>query len=381
MLQNQSHLFSLEEGHTYLNGAYMSPQLKSVEAIGIESLKSKGRPYLISGEDFFSGRKKLRVKFAELVEVSDYNQAAIIPSVSYGIAVVTKNISLEKGAEILVVDEQFPSHIYSWQKLADKYDAVLKTVSSPPVGEGRGKRWNKAILDAMNKKTAVVAMPHVHWADGTLFGLINIRSKATEVGAKLVIDGTQSVGALPFSVKEIQPDALIVGGYKWMLGPYALGMAYFHESFNDGQPLEENWINRKNSEDFSNLTNYQSDYQPGADRFSMGESSNFNLTPMLSRSIEQLLDWGQDNIQSYCKSITDRGIDILRSKGCFVEDEAYRGNHLFGVYLPSHVDKNAIIQRLMDNNIYVSYRGDAIRVSPNVYNSEGEFLKFVDCIY
>lgn len=381
MLQNQSHLFSLEEGHIYLNGAYMSPQLKSVEAVGIESLKGKGRPYSISGEDFFSVRKKLRVKFAELVDVPDYNQTAIIPSVSYGIATVTKNLRLEKGDEILVVDEQFPSHIYSWQKLAEKYKASINIVSSPPIGEGRGKEWNEAILDAINSKTAVIALCHVHWADGTLFDLLSIRAKATEVGAKLIIDGTQSIGALPFSVKEIQPDALVVGGYKWMLGPYALGMAYFHESFNDGQPLEENWINRKNSEDFSNLTNYQSDYQPGADRFSMGESSNFNLTPMLTRSIEQLLVWGQDNIQSYCKSITDRGIDILRSKGCFVEDEAYRGNHLFGVYLPSHVDKNAIKQRLIDNSIYVSYRGEAIRVSPSVYNSEAQFLKFVDCMY
>ncbi len=381
MLQNQSHLFSLEEGHTYLNGAYMSPQLKSVEAIGIENLQKKGRPYSISGEDFYSGRKNLRIMFAELVDVPDYNQTAIIPSVSYGVATVANNIRLEKGDEILVVDEQFPSHIYAWQKLADKYGAHIKVASSPSIGEGRGKQWNETILEAITQKTVVVAIPHVHWADGTRFDLIEIRSRASEVGAKLIIDGTQSIGALPFSVKEIEPDALIVGGYKWMLGPYALGMAYFHESFNDGEPLEENWINRKNSEDFANLTNYQSDYQPGADRFSMGESSNFNLTPILTKSIEQLIDWGQDNIQSYCQSITDRGVDMLRGKGCFVEAEAYRGYHLFGVYLPSHFNKSAIKKRLTENNVYVSYRGDAIRVSPNVYNSEGEFLKFVDCIY
>ncbi|MFT4534667.1 MAG: selenocysteine lyase/cysteine desulfurase [Saprospiraceae bacterium] len=381
MLQNQAHLFSLEQGHTYLNGAYMSPQLKSVEAVGIESLKGKSRPYSITGEDFFAGRKRLRVKFAELVDISDYQQTAIIPSVSYGIACVTNNVQLDKGDEILVVDEQFPSHIYSWQKLAEKYDATIKIVKSPAIREGRGKQWNEAILDAINDKTAIVALPHVHWADGTLFDLVSIRSKATAVGAKLIIDGTQSIGALAFSVKEIQPDALIVGGYKWMLGPYSLGMAYFHESFNDGSPIEENWINRKNSEDFSNLTNYQADYQPGADRYSMGESSNFNHNPMLTKAIEQLLDWGQDDIQSYCKSITDRGIEMLRSKGCFVEAEAYRSKHLLGVFLPSNVDKNAIKQRLIENNIYVSYRGAAIRVSPNVYNSEGEFLKFVDCIY
>ena len=81
-------------------------------------------------------------------------------------------------------------------------------------------------------------MGHIHWADGTLFDLIAIRKKADKVGAKLIIDGTQSVGALPFSVKEIQPDALIVGGYKWLLGPYSIGMAYYADTFNNGEPLE-----------------------------------------------------------------------------------------------------------------------------------------------
>ena len=67
----------------------------------------------------------------------------------------------------------------------------------------------------------VVAIGHVHWSDGTLFDLKKIRERLDEVGGLLIIDGTQSVGALPFSVKEFKPDALICGGYKWLLGPYS----------------------------------------------------------------------------------------------------------------------------------------------------------------
>jgi selenocysteine lyase/cysteine desulfurase len=125
-------------------------------------------------------------------------------------------------------------------------------------------------------------MGHIHWADGTLFDLVAIRKKAHSLGAKLIIDGTQSVGALPFSVQEIQPDALICAGYKWLMGPYSIGMAYYADSFNDGQPLEYNWINRLNSEDYSQLVNYQDSYKPKADKYSVGESSNFNLPPVVT---------------------------------------------------------------------------------------------------
>ena len=318
-MQHQKHLFSLPEDVTYINGAYMSPQLKSVAQVGLGSVLKKNNPTSISQSDFFTERTLIKKRFATLIDAADYQNCAIIPSVSYGIATVAKNIMLQQGDEILLIDEQFPSNVYAWREKANTTGAIITVVVPPKTFENRGKKWNTSILEAINTNTKVVAMGHVHWADGTLFDLVAIRKRAHEVGAKLIIDGTQSVGALPFSVKEIQPDALVVAGYKWMLGPYAIGMAYYADSFNDGQPLEYNWINRKNSEDFSQLINYQDDYQPKADRFSVGESSNFILVPMQIRAIAQLLEWGVQNIQDYCDSISATAIQQLRDKGCFVE--------------------------------------------------------------
>jgi selenocysteine lyase/cysteine desulfurase len=59
----------------------------------------------------------------------------------------------------------------------------------------------------------------------------------------LIIDGTQSVGALPFSVAKTQPDALICAGYKGLMGPYGPVVAYFDEKFHSGMPLKNNWMN------------------------------------------------------------------------------------------------------------------------------------------
>ncbi len=163
--------------------------------------------------------------------------------------------------------------------------------------------------------TKFVALGNVHWADGTRFDLEAVRKRTREVGALLIIDGTQSVGALPFDVQKIQPDALICGGYKWLMGPYSMGMAYYGEHFNNGQPIEENWLNRKNSEDFTTLVNYQVDYQPDALRYEVGEHSNFILVPMMVEALKQINKWKPENIQNYCQKISKSAIREMKSPG------------------------------------------------------------------
>lgn len=379
MLPNQKEQFRLPKNINYLNGAYMAPMLKSVEKIGHEAVSKKCFPYQITGNDFFEDTKKLKQEFATLAAIDDAQNVAIIPSVSYGIATVANNINLTIADEIIVVSEQFPSNIYSWQKLADKNKAHLRIIKAPANFKNRGKRWNETILNAITDTTAVVSMPHVHWADGTLFDLKAIRAKTKLHNALLIIDGTQSVGALPFSVKEIQPDALICAGYKWLLGPYAIGLAYYADTFNNGNPIEENWINRKNSENFSGLVNYQPQYQPKAGRYNVGEMSNFILVPMLIKAIEQLNKWQPQHIQAYCKAISKEAIKEIKSLGCFIEEEHYRASHLFGIYLPKHINLDKLKAAFSKQNTYVSFRGNAIRVSPNVYNTEEDFEKLITC--
>lgn len=376
---NQKHLFELDEQITYLNGAYMSPQLKSVASIGHTCLQKKNKPYLITETDFFKEKETLKKRFAQLIAVDDFESVSIIPSVSYGIANAVHNIPFEKGDEVVVLEEQFPSNYYAWKQLEYEKGVLVKTISAPDIQEGRAATWNTRILEAINPKTKCLALPHCHWTDGTLFNLKSIRERSNDVGAYLVVDGTQSVGALPFIVPEIQPDVLVCGGYKWLLGPYSLGVAYFGERFHQGQPIENNWMNHVGSENFSNLVNYNHVLKPKASRYDVGESSNFILTPMLSEAMKQLNVWGPENIQNYCKNLSKPAIETLKNAGCFIEEDALRCNHLFGVYLPIEIDITDLKRKLLTEKIYVSYRGEAIRVSPNVYNTEHDMQKLVSC--
>ena len=184
--------------------------------------------------------------------------------------------------------------------------------------------------------------------------------------------GTQAVGAMPFDVQELQPDALIVAGYKWLLGPYSIGVGYFGPRFQDGQPLEETWIGREGSEDFKNLVDYQETYQPGAIRFDVGERSNFILVPMLLEALRLILEWDPARIQAYTRNLSIGLLDEARSLGYRLESEEFRAGHLFGIRMPDGLSVETVREALEQERVFTSLRGSALRVSPQVYNDQDD---------
>jgi len=377
-LSVQTDKFEIPADVHYLNGAYMSPQLKSTTEIGLRSVQQKALPYRTTVDDFFSDSEKIREEYSKLINNNRRSRIALIPSVSYGMANITNNINLAS-KEVVIASEQFPSNVYPWMTATREQGGKLITVAPPSNTEDRGEKWNERILEAINNNTALVAISQAHWADGTRFDLLAIRQRTLDVGALLIIDGTQTVGALPFDVEEIKPDALICAGYKWLLGPYGMGVAYYGEYFDNAKPIEESWINRRDSEDFAGLVEYQDAYQPGAIRFEVGEHSNFILLPMFLDALKQLNTWQPAEIQNYCKSIVEAPLRLLKEAGYWLEDEKWRTNHLFGIRHQSMpIDK--IKSALAERNVYVSYRGDAIRVAPYIHNTANDLNIFTNVL-
>jgi len=376
MLDCQKSLFQLDASVTFLNCAYMSPQLKSVEAAGRHALGRKNKPNTVAVADFFTTVNSVKTEFAKLVNATEPQRVALIPSVSYGMATVAKNLPLKAGDEIIIAADQFPSNYYSWQRLAEQQDAKLVTVGVAD-GPDKGQRWNEALLAAVNERTAAVAISHLHWAEGVRFDLAGLRRATDEVGAWLIIDGTQSVGALPFDVQQIRPDALICAAYKWLMGPYSTAVAYYGPALDNGTPIEENWINRKDSHDFRNLVNYQPEYQPYAGRYCVGEHSNFILTPMMEVAFQQLNAWGVDRIQAYCKALNAPFLAELESLGYTILPADQRAEHLVGVGLPAVMEMQKLQAALAEAKVLVSMRGQSVRIAPNVYNDAQDWQRLL----
>jgi selenocysteine lyase/cysteine desulfurase len=371
--------FSLPDDVHYLNAAYMSPLPRVSEEAGIRGIGRKRVPFGIEPSDFFTGCDEIRWRFARLVGVEDPSRIALIPSASYGVALAARNLAVERGQNIVLLHEQFPANVYAWQRKAADCGAEIRTVV-PPDDVTRGAAWNEHIVESIDASTAVVTLPHVHWTDGTVFDLMAIGRRAREVGAALVIDGTQSVGAFPLDVGEVRPDALIVAAYKWLLGPYSTATAYFGPRLDDGTPLEETWIAREGSEDFQGLVDYRSEYQPGAIRYDVGERSNFILLPMLQASLDLIIEWTPEGVQDYCEELAAPLIEASVSLGFSVEQDPWRANHLFGLRMPEGLELDALKKQLESRRIYAALRGSALRVSPHVYNDEADVDALIEAL-
>ncbi len=379
-LTSQNDLFSLPEGIHYLNCATRSPFSRAVEQAGHNALTRQANPFGLHPDDFFSGAVRVRTLFSQLINnrnagTPDPERIAVIPSVSYGMGIVARNLprkpGIGPGQRIVLVDGEFPSDVYAWERVCAELGLTV-TVVSMPAEFPKGPVWNERLLDAIRPDTALVVVPPVHWMYGTRFDLEAVGRQARAVGAWLAIDGTQSIGALPFDLEAIRPDVVICAGYKWLMGPYSLGLAYYGPAFDDGIPLEEGWANRIDSNQFHRLTDYQPAYRPKAYRYNVGQQAHFIQMPMLETALTQLLDWQPERIQAYTNQLLANSLTDLESLGCWAEPvngTIGRCHHLVGLWLPDHTDPMAVATALQAQNVSVSARNRVLRISPHLYNT------------
>src|ERR1019366_8403892 len=125
MIPCQRHLFDIPDDVAYLNCAYMSPLMKPALEAGTAGLARKAHPWEITPDKFFTGSDEFRTTAAQLIDCSPAC-IAIVPSASYGIATAARNLPVKKGQSILVLEEQFPSNYYPWQRRGGGNGGSLK---------------------------------------------------------------------------------------------------------------------------------------------------------------------------------------------------------------------------------------------------------------
>jgi selenocysteine lyase/cysteine desulfurase len=219
MIENQRHLFAIPRDVAYLNCGYMSPLARSVVDAVAAGARLKTEPWKYRAADFFTIPEATRSALAAVFGTSPDN-LALVPSASYGLATAARNLAVRKGQTIVLLEDQFPSNVYVWRDLAAEADARIVHAQ-----RDAGGGWTEAVLDAIGPDTAIVAVPHCHWADGGLLDLVRIGAAARRHGAALVLDLTQSLGAMPFDLAAVDPDFVAVACYKWLMSPYGTGAA------------------------------------------------------------------------------------------------------------------------------------------------------------
>jgi selenocysteine lyase/cysteine desulfurase len=366
-------LFEIPDDLAWFNCASIGPLPRVARAAIEDGAMRRARPWRVTMTHWIDDYEERRALFAGLAGTAP-DAIALIPSVSYGVAVAARNLAAARGKQILVLAEDFPSDVYTWRAFAAEKGCSILTVS-----RASGEAWTEAVLARLDENVAVVAVPNVQWTDGALLDLVRIGARAREIGAALVVDASQSFGVMPLDLEAVRPDFLIAVGYKWLLGPYGLAYLYADEKYREGAPLEQNWLSRLGSEDFSSLVDYRDDYRPGARRYDMGERSALELNGGAVASLRLFRDWGVAAVAERLAATTARIEAEATALGLTLSSAPARGPHLLGIELPREAAKRAFTI-LRERGVYVAFRGNAIRIAAHVYNDEADVDRLVDAL-
>ncbi len=373
MISSQRHLFDLPDDVAYLRCAACAPQMNSVHLAGLAGLEGRAQPWYSDKAVDFDAIDALRALFADLIGATA-DDVAIVPAASYGLSTAAANLPIAEAEEILILDAQFPSNVYPWRMLANESGAEIVIVARPSDSD-----WTASVLAAINEKTAIVALPWCHWTDGSRLDLVTISERTRAMEAALVLDLSQSLGAVPFDVAEIKPDFLVSVGQKWLMGPHQLSYFYAAPERQFGRPIEHNWVNRRGSEDHTALVNYIDDYHPGARRYDGGARGNPLAIPMAHAALQQIHEWGvaeiSETIAPMIEDIAARAEDLNLEP----TPERVRAPHMIGLRARDGLPAD-LLEHLAAADVYVSVRGDAIRVAPNVYNTGADLEQLFDVL-
>jgi selenocysteine lyase/cysteine desulfurase len=373
-LASQRHLFDVPRRVAYFNCASSTPQLNAARERLALSVAAKSHPWTRSPRDYFTNAEAIRNLCAQVIG-GDPDGYAVVPSASYAIATAARALepTLAQGDEIVMMAEEFPSLVLAFRRLARERNASIAVVPAPADGD-----WTRAIGERIGRRTRVVAISSCHWTNGALVDLAAIARACRDASAVLLVDGTQTIGAMPFDLAAIDPDFVAISGYKWMLGQYGVSFFYAAPRWREARPLEEVWLARDGAEDFANLVRPSDRYVAGARRFDMGEKGNALLAGTIA-GLEQLRDWTVPEVARSLAGINRSIAQAASELGFEVPPERLRCPHMFGARIPERL-KGDPVAALREREIYVSRRGDALRISPHLHVDATDADRLVEAL-
>jgi selenocysteine lyase/cysteine desulfurase len=366
----QRHLFDIPQDIAYFDCATMSPLLLGAHAASCDGQRRELHPWSIRPDDWFADGEAVRSAASRLVSSSP-DDIALIPGASYGVAIAAANVPVAKGQEILILAGQHTANAYSWHRVARDTGATVREVHRSKCID-----WTTAVLEAISPATALAALPHVHSTDGSPLDLVAIALALRARGAALIVDATHSLGAREFDVRAIQPDFMVAGGYKWLLGPYGTGLMYVAPAYHAGKSIEEPGLNRLGSENFEGNLTLSGAYRPGARRYDVASKGNFGLMTGLRFALEQLERWTIASVERSLVSMTKQISDRLQELPLIGIEQIHAQSHYVGAKISEHRRKD-LTESLARAGVHASIRGEWLRVTPHVYNSQRDIDRLI----
>jgi len=368
--------FSDFSPNIYLDCAYQGPFPRATVARIQHALALKCNPAHLDAEEYFSLPERVRTLFARLIG-ADTHEIAITNSATQGIGIVATGLGLRAGDEVVIASPNFPSNLFTWLHLR-RLGVRVRVIR--PAGD---HVTPEEVLEELTPRTRVLALDWVSYTGGSRIDLAAFGDLVHRHGGIFVVDGTQGVGALPLKIHALPVDAMVVAGYKWLLGPYGTGFVYLRLGLLDRLELPVvNWMSVEGSEDFDALPIEDFTLPRAARIFDVPETPNFLNLYAMEASLEFVAQAGVETVFDHCKRLNERLAEGLRAQGFRLSDAAlaqYRST-ILGFRADSNESTTALHRHLREQNIAVSLRHGFIRVSPYLYNTEEDINRLLEAV-
>jgi cysteine desulfurase/selenocysteine lyase len=351
---------------TYLNfaahAAIPRVALNAVQA----SVAAKMRPHIVDDLSFFSVATSLRQTLATLIGASP-DEIALTSGAGAGLAAIAYALKWSAGDEVIIARGEFPVQYATWKPMEAREGIKVRIV----VPQGQFIQADDLVA-AMTPSTRVVSVSHVRFDDGSMLDVFSLAAACKKNGTLLVLDVSQSCGAIPMNVRRLGADFIVCAGYKYLLSPWGTGFLWTKkENLDSLQPGPYNWLSQ-GVESFARLNYVDPEPAPTLSRWDSAEAAsiyNFNLTVM-EASARFVLDAAPAVIHDHNRALINYFFERLPEGYRLASPRQASQRGVFGcIEVGSRSDTESLYQTLRDERFVVALREGKIRVAPHLLNS------------
>jgi selenocysteine lyase/cysteine desulfurase len=301
-------------------------------------------------------------------------RVTFVGSAGHGISLCAAGVEAAPGDEVVIPHAEYPSLAVPF--VAQAYRG-LQVRWAPKTADGRTSL--DAIAAAMNERTRAVAISHVEYADGYRNDLAALAALCRERDALLIVDATQSMGAVPLDVDGWGVHAVVAHGYKWLHAGFGVavmalseeGLARIRPTHAGGRSVCVNPY----------VAEPELVWQPGADRFITGEPPH-TLLAGLTASLTLVHEVGLPNVLPHAQALLDQLIPEAQAKGYTISsdlDPQHRSTILAISAGSPEADTRAHVA-LSEAGVVTALRPRGLRVAPTFYNDASDIERLVEAL-
>jgi len=354
--------FSLLSDAIYLNSCSqgaLSTEVRAAYQRYLADWDEKGAPWDL----WVELNEAARSRFARLLNAST-DEIAVTTSVSTGVSSLLSGLRHPDGRnKIVMSDFEFPTigqNIHAQELVGSKVEHV-------PAGPDTTIPLDR-LAEAIDDETALVAITHVCFRNGSKTDVRAVIDLAHQAGALVLLDSFQAVGATPIDVRELDVDFVVGGTLKYLLGSAGLAFLYCRADLLDSiTPIQTGWFA---DDDIFAMDIH--DYSPSstARKFESGTPPVPSIYAGVA-GMDLMNEIGIADTERHVSQLTNRlieGLDRIHAPIVTPRDPTHRGPMI----AVRSTDEQAMVNALAEDRILTTARDGNIRLSWHCYNSDDD---------